>query len=470
MQEFLRTQGDTNHKIRLCPFEGCQKTFTSLPGLRYHVKSHDVNEKPFRCLKCRKSFKSCNGLRYHTSKTRCEECTDGHSEKKTKPASTDLVLPEIGGNMEKLHQLAIIATGPQSPLLQSNSPSWDRPSGPFVRTLDFSTSPSKTSLNDGSVKERQSSESEAKVTSSFPFPSSPKDANSDSALWSHSWPTAVWQCFMRGSFIKDLSCPEYDWQTAEELADQAAQSSVTTKSSQSSPDDQHSITHILTNPAPFLLDKIEWESDRKSVDLYFTADTGTKKFFHVLAQCPQSHPFFVRDKGWSSCSPHETVKLYGIPSCRLEEKDVCLPPSHPDACFSRLYENSESTNRMQLNSLDSSAVSALCSMAQHKRECQERLSPSIGQHTASDAGKNKQWDAGQQKAKRPMNAFMLFAKHFRLLLTNKFPGKDNRAISVMLGEEWKRLGLTEKAVFQEEAQKLARKTKQISPDCWKRKK
>jgi hypothetical protein len=33
------------------------------------------------------------------------------------------------------------------------------------------------------------------------------------------------------------------------------------------------------------------------------------------------------------------------------------------------------------------------------------------------------------KAKRPMNAFMLFAKKFRLEYTHMFPGKDNRYVA-----------------------------------------
>ena len=55
------------------------------------------------------------------------------------------------------------------------------------------------------------------------------------------------------------------------------------------------------NPVPFRLNRMECNPEGKSVDLYFTADTETKKFFHILAQCPQSHPFFVKDKGKLVC-------------------------------------------------------------------------------------------------------------------------------------------------------------------------
>ena len=39
--------------------------------------------------------------------------------------------------------------------------------------------------------------------------------------------------------------------------------------------------------------------------------------------------------GWSAVSPQETVQHYGIPCSELCVNDVCLPPSHPDAAFSK---------------------------------------------------------------------------------------------------------------------------------------
>lgn len=49
-------------------------------------------------------------------------------------------------------------------------------------------------------------ESDSRVTSSSPFPASPvEDSNSFSGNWSHSWPTAVWQCFIQGKMrIQEL--------------------------------------------------------------------------------------------------------------------------------------------------------------------------------------------------------------------------------------------------------------------------
>lgn len=99
-------------------------------------------------------------------------------------------------------------------------------------------------------------------------------------------------------------------------------------------------------------------------------------------------------------------------------------------------------------------------------------------------------------AKRPMNGFMLFAQKYRLQLIQQFPGRDNRllifrvlflidpvrhsffftrlffcyrAISVMLGDAWKRLNPSEKEMYTVEAHMRAEEYRRLYPDCWKRK-
>lgn len=73
------------------------------------------------------------------------------------------------------------------------------------------------------------------------------------------------------------------------------------------------------------------------------------------------------------------------------------------------------------------------------------------------------------KCKRPMNAFMLFAKKYRVEYTQMYPGKDNRAISVILGDRWKKMKNEERRMYTLEAKALAEEQKRLNPDCWKRK-
>ncbi|XP_018612051.2 uncharacterized protein LOC108936893 [Scleropages formosus] len=63
------------------------------------------------------------------------------------------------------------------------------------------------------------------------------------------------------------------------------------------------------------------------------ADRNTQELLKVLVE----YPFFVRDRGWSSCCPQRTAQLYGLHCRQLSEGDVCLaltpvpsaPPTAP---------------------------------------------------------------------------------------------------------------------------------------------
>ncbi|KAI7793869.1 uncharacterized protein zmp:0000000926 [Triplophysa rosa] len=49
-------------------------------------------------------------------------------------------------------------------------------------------------------------------------------------------------------------------------------------------------------------------------------DRNTQELLTVLAE----YPFFVRDQGWSSCSPQRSAQLYGLQCRQLSTGDVCL--------------------------------------------------------------------------------------------------------------------------------------------------
>ncbi|KAH9364267.1 hypothetical protein HPB48_022951 [Haemaphysalis longicornis] len=73
------------------------------------------------------------------------------------------------------------------------------------------------------------------------------------------------------------------------------------------------------------------------------------------------------------------------------------------------------------------------------------------------------------KPRRPMNGFMLFAQKHRGEYSHLHPGKDNRAISVMLGDQWRKMKSEEKKMYSQEAKVRADEVKKVHPDCWKRK-
>ncbi|XP_021944399.1 HMG box-containing protein 1 isoform X2 [Folsomia candida] len=86
---------------------------------------------------------------------------------------------------------------------------------------------------------------------------------------------------------------------------------------------------------------------------------------------------------------------------------------------------------------------------------------------ASNAAGNN--NPGENKGRRPMNGFLLFAKDKRPELIQMYPGKDNRSISVLLGEAWQTLDPTEREKYSLNAKVRAEEQKRIHPDCWKRK-
>lgn len=58
-------------------------------------------------------------------------------------------------------------------------------------------------------------------------------------------------------------------------------------------------------------------------------------------------------------------------------------------------------------------------------------------------------------------SIFLSSKHSFL---SSYPGRDNRRISTILGDHWKRMNKEEKIPFQEMARELMRKTKEAYPD------
>ncbi|KAG1657524.1 HMG box-containing protein 1 [Nymphon striatum] len=121
----------------------------------------------------------------------------------------------------------------------------------------------------------------------------------------------------------------------------------------------------------------------------------------------------------------------------------------------------------ELTQEETSAAYTLSQMSNHFNHSPISTSPlSPDKHLSCSIDKTDR----NVKAKRPMNAFMLFAKKFRPEFVSRSPGKDNRAISKLLGDRWKNMKDEEKEIYSEEARLKAELQKQVYPDCWKRKK
>uniref|UniRef100_A0A1I7ZJA0 HMG box domain-containing protein n=1 Tax=Steinernema glaseri TaxID=37863 RepID=A0A1I7ZJA0_9BILA len=68
--------------------------------------------------------------------------------------------------------------------------------------------------------------------------------------------------------------------------------------------------------------------------------------------------------------------------------------------------------------------------------------------------------------RRPMNAFMIFSKRHRPLVHEKYPNRDNRAVSKILGEWWYALGTEEKQKYHDLASQVKEAHFKAHPE-WK---
>lgn len=496
--EFMKTQ-EEQHKNLSCPFDGCSKVLTSYPGLKYHMKRHHEQHDEFICEKCQRSFKSANGLRYHCSKGKCEEgyrrtdstCSmsdedvpeygvaDVKEEKRTEvfvgreqrkiPPALDLTLPRsnlnelstlVSTGMERLTEFAIFATSPQSPLMQQAPiKPWEITRRPFFETMDIKqedNQTAETTYNTTCIKMEDNRSPQSSTDKNGNYCADSEDAMVTSTsqlhqrtdgVWSHQWPKPVWHCFIAGT---KLCIGFIQWETVESIA---LQESIQQKAAGISGQNFRRYNELrLMEMRKFAkLDNI----CNSLVHLYFTSDD--KSQLDMCAECLIDHPFFVKGKGWCSNDPILTERHYGIPCSILQINDVCLPPSYGES-----NSNENNTNYDKFTPMDRSAVYTLSTMAQQK------ASPKKSRN--SSPTKKRQLKLDQPKPKRPMNAFMLFAKDHREEYTQKFPGKDNRAISVLLGDEWQKMAIGSRHVYAEKAKQMADQQKKMHPDCWKRKK
>ncbi|XP_020624888.1 HMG box-containing protein 1-like [Orbicella faveolata] len=148
----------------------------------------------------------------------------------------------------------------------------------------------------------------------------------------------------------------------------------------------------------------------------------------LQAEIFADHPFFVRGTdrpSWASFNPAATELRYGISCHMLQRGDVCVLPCDSDVLgrFNGTQREGDQKSS-EFTAMDSTAALTLSSMAKDKEEHSHRRTKLLSEsHCPSSPVKRNNTN---QFTKRPMNAFMLFAKRFRVEITQAHPGKDNR--------------------------------------------
>ncbi|XP_057185274.1 HMG box-containing protein 1 isoform X3 [Triplophysa rosa] len=392
-------------------------------------------------------------------------------------------------NTSWLTELANIATSPQSPLLQNDPHNRSSPVHIFSSSSSSLHSYARPPLWSSSApsparshmrerrRTRASSESESGIFSMSSL------SDDDDLGWSHSWPSTAWHCFLKGTRLRFHKGVNVEWQDAEDVMD-SDEDSDDEGGSQSNP-----MKKLCLCLKSYGLEGLKLVALEETVSfgqsvLKLTFDPGSSEAGLLTAECRLDHPFFVKNKGWSSFYPSLTVVQHGIPCYDMQMGDLCLPPGHRDAINCDDSVVFDTFRSYDFTPLDSSAVYVLSSMARQRRASQSSggaVSPdcdkleACGSAHHSPSSKSQRSHASVSsgatptKCKRPMNAFMLFAKKYRVEYTHMYPGKDNRAISVILGDKWKKMKNEERRMFTMEAKALAEEQKRLNPDCWKRK-
>ncbi|KAM8860886.1 HMG box-containing protein 1 [Synchiropus picturatus] len=390
--------------------------------------------------------------------------------------------PDSSTNTNWLAELANIATSPQSPLLKDVPHKRSSPVHIFGNSNSLhsyarpplaSSAPNPTRCH---LRERRrvraSSESESGV-----FSMSSSFSDDEDMAWSHTWPSTAWHCFLKGTRLRFHRGFNVEWQEADELRDSDDDS------------DDDTLMSSSFSLKRFGADGLKLVSHEENISfgqavLKLTFEPDFTDYGLVTAECRLDHPFFVKNKGWSSFYPSLTVVHHGIPCYEMQLGDVCLPPNHPDAINCDDSVVFDTFRSYDFTPLDSSAVYLLSSMARQRRtslssggaaspDCDKLERSASPQATGGKSGRSHAsgtaGGATPTKCKRPMNAFMLFAKKYRVEYTQMYPGKDNRAISVILGDKWKKMKSEERRLYTMEAKALAEEQKRLNPDCWKRK-
>lgn len=398
--------------------------------------------KPYKCFHCFKSFKSSNGLKYHSEREHSDElkmdihygtANEGHinvmsSKSRSIPQPLNLS-PEVN----LLTEFALIATSPQSPLVREVS-------GENVyvrRSGDDSPLPQ---LVDPKQMDYQTAQSR-NVSQSICVHSPTKTS------LCQTMPSSKWRCFISGTRVKFPDEDGRNWRTVddtetEEVSDDMFQDGLRVDDVQ----------------------RINLNFDENSDEFIVTFKSCNKEQSRLQVEITADYPFFLKDKDcWASLNPAVTELSYGLTCQTLQRSDVCLFPYDPDVVT---YCRASDENSSEFTDMSMAALT-LSSMAKDKEEHSHRRTKLLSKsHCPSSRLKR---NGVHQFSKRPMNAFMLFAKKFRLEITQAHPGKDNRAISVILGDKWKAMKQEERKEYVIQAKILADEHKRINPDCWKRK-
>lgn len=380
-------------------------------------------------------------MKYHSEKAHINEdmkMETGNTEENPRGAQTkSRTIPpalNLGPEVNLLTEFALIATSPQSPLVREVS-------GENVDARRSEGDSPPPQLVDPKEMDFQPSEWRC-VSQTTP------DSSTQTLLQAVA--AEKWRCFMAGTRVKLPDEDEWTWRTMDDV-------------------EMEEIPEDLFQDGLGVVD-YERISTKYDDEFIVTFQSLNNEKTSLQAEITNDHPFIVkRPEGefWASFNPAATEVHYGISCQPLQRGDVCLLPYDRDVvgCFNKTQWVGD-RNSSEFTAMSTAALT-LSSMAKDKEEHSHRRTKLLSESRCPPSPAKR--SNTHQFTKRPMNAFMLFAKRFRLEITQAHPGKDNRAISVILGDKWKAMKQEDRREYVIQAKLLADEHKRVNPDCWKRK-
>ncbi|KAK0396462.1 hypothetical protein QR680_001725 [Steinernema hermaphroditum] len=191
-----------------------------------------------------------------------------------------------------------------------------------------------------------------------------------------------------------------------------------------------------------LSDRQEGErSDIVPVDTLSVPPMGA--ILPTVTGTPEQKTFF-REPGFNR--PIEQCK---IPEIRTEQQLISGSGEEPQLECKHVATEKTPTQPEKLDNPYDSVVSP----------------PETPKKKRGDGSLNKK-NGERDHIRRPMNAFMIFSKRHRPLVHEKYPNRDNRAVSKILGEWWYALGVEEKQKYHDLASQVKEAHFKAHPE-WK---
>uniref|UniRef100_A0A0N4USY6 HMG box domain-containing protein n=1 Tax=Enterobius vermicularis TaxID=51028 RepID=A0A0N4USY6_ENTVE len=175
----------------------------------------------------------------------------------------------------------------------------------------------------------------------------------------------------------------------------------------------------------------------------------------------------VTGTGTEKAAPETPLNLCKIdvdnPTDLSKPRPICISSPPKSNAFSASNSSSQQMPRLPFSSISHALGSETSAFSSHSPVSSGKSSPGGGS-AATDTVTNRMVVKSPNHIKRPMNAFMVWARDERRKILKACPDMHNSNISKILGSRWKAMSNTEKQPYYEEQSRLSKLHMEQHPD------